>query len=87
MEIIGGKKWITAAVVTTHKNQDVVHNSQTCSQQTTAFAVVTETIIGREAMPCNIRGVKAGLRPDKQKLTAEQFHQDCARLHRQRCLD
>ena len=40
---------------------------------------VKEFVIGREAWPGNIRGVKATLRPNKQKMSEEEFH--CEHSH------
>ena len=48
--------------------------------QACAHSAVTEVIYGDEAEPCNIRGVKSGLKSTKQKMTAQQFHEEHGHL-------
>ena len=43
-------------------------------------AAVTEVVFGDESEPCNIRGVKSGLKPSKQRMTAAEFHDEYIHL-------
>lgn len=43
-------------------------------------AAVTEVVFGDEAEPCNIRGVKSGLKPSRQRMTAAEFHDEYVHL-------